>query len=393
MAAPNGDYLDASFPPNDDDPPIREYIPHRESRTRRIRRRLTAQELFMVLFLEAKALETTLTEATLKETLTWASAHLGKVPELLGLGGKLLGKAAALALRQRSGLQGCLDGHQSLVLADSGSERNIMREDYARRRGYTIDNSPQTRTKVKLPQNGKYLHIIGRTTASWAFEENRSQVYRLDFDVVSNCVHDLIIGNQFLDQTKTLTEYKHRLVAMPPRFPGRNRLSINSIGASHQTLPMLVRGDWGGEIRADCLPDTGAEGEVISEAFVRKNKLRLEHSDTTFEFADGTTDDSLGRVYLDMSFENEPDKRISTYFEVMRGSQYDIILSHQFVFQHRIFSDKVHSFVNVIGKLGLNVISFLRGWKKDTGTVYEASLIVRWLTRTQTQRFCRHGTS
>jgi len=156
---------------------------------------------------------------------------------------------------------------------------------------------------------------------------------------------------------------------------------------------MIARTDWGDEFRANCLPDTGAEGEVISEAFVRRNKLRLEHSDTTFEFADGTTDDSLGRVYLDMSFENEPDKHISTYFEVMRNSQYDIILSHQFVFQHRIFSDKVHSFVNAVGQLGLNVISFLQGWKKDAGTVCEVSLIVRWLTRTQTQRFCRHGTS
>ncbi|KAF8247931.1 hypothetical protein K440DRAFT_643380 [Wilcoxina mikolae CBS 423.85] len=121
-----------------------------------------------------------------------------------------------LTQRSSSGLRWWIHGCYDLVFADNGSERNIVRKDYALRRGIVIDMSPQACTKVPLPQKGKFLFIIGKATlVSWDFEDNPSQVYHLDFDVVSNCVHDVIIGNQFLSQMGTLTDYNYRLVAMP----------------------------------------------------------------------------------------------------------------------------------------------------------------------------------
>ncbi|KAF8534926.1 hypothetical protein BDD12DRAFT_379615 [Trichophaea hybrida] len=296
----------------------------------------------------------------------YTSLFRGLVSGALRHGGKFVGKAAALATRQSSGIRGLIDGHvKSLVFADNGSDRNIMKQDYTQRHGIVIDKSPQARAKVPLPQKGKYLHIIGRTTVSWTFDDNPYQIYRLKFDVVSSCAHDVIVGKQFLDQTKSLTDNNHRLIAMPPRPPGSNLVSIKSIGESHDKITMLVSGKRGRKFRAHCLPDIGAEGEVISEEFAKRHKFKLEHSDTIFEFADGTTDDSLGCVRLDMFFEDAPEKQISRYLEVMRDGQHDIILSHQFVFEHNLFSRKLLGLISVTGRLGLNAIAFLRKWRQD----------------------------
>ncbi|KAF8247930.1 hypothetical protein K440DRAFT_643379 [Wilcoxina mikolae CBS 423.85] len=73
-----------------------------------------------------------------------------------------------------------------------------------------------------------------------------------------------------------------------------------------------------------------------------------------------------------MYFENASEQCIPTYLEVMPGGNHNIILNHQFVFQHRVLSPmgestQVHRLIRTAGQLGLNAIAFLQGRKKDTG--------------------------
>jgi hypothetical protein len=282
----------------------------------------------------------------------------GFVPGMLGLAGKLLGKTH----HQSSGLQGRLNGHTAFALADSASWANVMTEAYASKNNFLIDRSPQNIKDVPMATGS--LRIIGKVTVKWTFEDEPDQAYIIDFDVALKSVYDIILGNPFLQKTKSLDEYKYRLVQMPQCQPGGNILCINNIGDLYQKLPMMARVPGRSrKFRMQGLPDTGAEGEVMSEAYARKNNLKLLRSDTKFLLPDGTLVDSIGRVCLFLSFEDEPGNPIPTYFEVMRDCRHEVILGHNFVFEHRIFSDNMHRLVNIIGQIGLNLIIFFEKQK------------------------------
>jgi len=211
---------------------------------------------------------------------------------------------------------------------------------------------------------GKSFPIIGKATVKWKFEDKPHHAYIIDFDVVSNCVHDFILGKPFLKKTKCLSKYASQLVEMPPCLPGRNVLPINNIREVHQNLTVLARTPGRSCIfRMQSLPDTGSGGETMSEAYARKNNLGLEASDTKFLLPDRTLVDSVGRVRLDLSFEDEPRNRIHTFFEVMGDCHYEVIFGHNFIFRHHIFLENVHRLVNSIGRICLNAIIFLRKQK------------------------------
>jgi len=290
----------------------------------------------------------------------------GSVPGMLGLAGKLLGKTH----HQSSGLQGRLNGHSALALADSASWANVMTEAYASKNNFLIDSSPQNVKDVPMATGS--LRIIGKVTVEWTFEDEPDQAYIIDFDVALKSVYDIILGYPFLQKTKSLNEYKHKLVPMPQCRPRGNILCINNIGDLYQKLPMMARAPGRSrKFRMQGLPDTGAEGEVMSEAYARKNNLKLLRSDTKFLLPDGTLVDSIGRVCLFLSFDDKPGNPIPTYFEVMRDCRHEVILGHNFVFEHRIFSDNVHRLVNIIGQIGLNLIIFFRK-RKNAGMSSES---------------------
>jgi len=314
------------------------------------------------------------------------ASNLGK--PRMGLAGKPPGEAGY----QRSELLGSLDGHPVRALADSGSCSNIMSEDYASRNNLLIDRR-QKNIKVLPMVTGKPLLTIGSVKVVWEFQDEPDRTYTIYFDVASKFFRDILLGKSFLQETKSLNECSYRLVPTQPHPPASNTLSINNIGESHQTLPMVagLPGQSLG-LPVKSLPDTGSEGDVMSLEFALKNNLELEASDTKFLLPDGTIEDSMGCVRLDLSFVGEPENRISTYFEVMRDCRHEIILGHDFVLKHHIFSDNVHRLIDTIGQIGLNSIILLRTRKftflrrrKYAGMCSEP-LIASQLTQFQIQR-------
>jgi hypothetical protein len=263
--------------------------------------------------------------------------------------------------RKRSGIRGRLNNYPVLAFADNGSEFNIITEKYASEHGFSIDRSPEHIRAIPMA-TGKLFHFIGRVTVDFAFEDEPDVTRSVDFYVVIKCLHDVTLGDHFLRETKTLDVYPHRLVEMPP-LTGSKILPIYNIGSPHRKLPLLVRSSRSGQkFSMDALPDMGAEGEVISEDYARKKRLKLQPSDTIFMLPDGTMIESRGRVQLDLSFVDEPTRRIRTSFEVMRGCRHEAILSHGFVFAHRLFSENIHRLVDTIGHLGLNGVTILKRW-------------------------------
>jgi hypothetical protein len=169
--------------------------------------------------------------------------------------------------------------------------------------------------------------------------------YVVEFNVVSKLVHRLVFGNPFLQETELLKEkFKHRLVSMPKLF-NRCMAPVNKIGTLRHRIPMLANsGVRTMEIRA--LPDTGAGGNFLSDSFVCRKGLQLEKSDIFFLFPDGTMERSLGHTRLFLSFIDNPGEGSYVDFEVMEGCQEEAILGHDFIFENRIYSDKMHMMVD-----------------------------------------------
>lgn len=272
------------------------------------------------------------------------------------------------SLRKSTGLQGLLNGQDAAIFADNGSEINIITEQFAAQYKILIDRSSKHRRRIPLA-NGKFFHIIGKATAIWAFKDDPTKRYEIEFEVALKCIHGAILGNEFLNQTESLKKkLEHRLVDMGQRYLKPVYLSICNIGTPHKRLPLLVRGkNRARAIRMQALPDIGAEGNILSEALARRNGFRFEKTDTEFMFPDGTIERSLGRVRLEFSFEGSPAlKSISALFEVMRDSQHEAILGHDFVFDHGIYEDNnAYRLVDVVSHFGLNLVKLVTGNKPE----------------------------
>ncbi|KAF8242177.1 hypothetical protein K440DRAFT_639419 [Wilcoxina mikolae CBS 423.85] len=249
-----------------------------------------------------------------------------------------------------------LNGIASVIFADSGSESNFMTISYVTQNNISINKSPEYHRTLPFA-NGKFFRVIGKATAKWMFHDDPTP-RDVDFEVVTKCIHSVMFGNPFLQKTKSfLQKYKHRLVDMG-RSLKKNIRYVNSIGSVTQYLPVLATGK-NHTMRLEALPDTGAEGNVISELCFRRSGLRLEQSEVAFMFPDGSIEESLGRVRLRVSFEDEPIKSTYTYVEVMRGCQQDAILGHDFVFDNKVYSDNMHRLVETAAEIGLNLVIFV----------------------------------
>ncbi|KAF8541276.1 hypothetical protein BDD12DRAFT_829956 [Trichophaea hybrida] len=256
---------------------------------------------------------------------------------------------------RKSGFQGTLNGISALILTDSGSEINLITQKRALQHRLSIDKSKKYTRKVRLA-NGGFLKIIGRATAEWGFEDSSGFIHHITFDVVAQCTNDIIVGHNFLQETCSFEERnKHRFIEIPRCMTG-NQLFINSIGVSHHRLPILARASEHRRIQVDAIPDTGAEGNIISAAYVRKHRLRVYKTNKIFIFPDGTMQDSLGRVKLDVSFGNNPMQPVTTYFEVMRQCVHGAILGHDFVFDNNVYADNAPCLVETTGDFEFNLV-------------------------------------
>ncbi|KAF8253797.1 calcium ATPase [Wilcoxina mikolae CBS 423.85] len=113
----------------------------------------------------------------------------------------------AVGLPRKSGFRGMLNGINALMLADSGSEINLITQKLALQHHLSIDKSNKYIRKVRLA-NGGFLQIIGRATAEWSFEDSSGFIHHITFDVAAQCTNDIIVGHNFLQETCSFEEYE-----------------------------------------------------------------------------------------------------------------------------------------------------------------------------------------
>ncbi|KAF8541763.1 hypothetical protein BDD12DRAFT_878042 [Trichophaea hybrida] len=140
---------------------------------------------------------------------------------------------------------------------------------------------------------------------------------------------------------------------------GKHILSVSNIGTIHLQLPVIAYGKHQSML-ISALPDTGAEGNIISEERFRRSRLILEPTNTAFMFPDETVERSLCRVRMRLSFEHNSAERICAFFDVMRRCQHDMILGHDIVFENDVYEDDMTRLVDTAAEMGINLVIFIK---------------------------------
>jgi hypothetical protein len=194
--------------------------------------------------------------------------------------------------------------------ADTGCEINCISYDYATKLGAKIIRKRCTFT---LPIVGCKIHCLGQATLTVTFLEEPRSVQRCTFWVFSALVCSVLVGRQFLEETRTLIEHASRL---KPFNSEQNRNPLfRSIGHPQEYIQC-----WLNAHPLKSLADTGAEVNLISASFLR-TLTRDGHVDTTIDyddrteitFADGSRVQVAGRVDLTIRFSKPTQTRPLIY--------------------------------------------------------------------------------
>ncbi len=257
-------------------------------------------------------------------------------------------------------VRGTLDGVPVRALPDWGSTVNAVSQSFARRHKLRIDT---TQTSLLPLLGGNVAESIGRVVGLFKFKGEK-EVYRREFQVLRKSVHDVILGREFLDETKTLTKHDRRIIhTVRPCIRRGKRLFLMD-DAPKERIRCAVGG-----AAASAFPDTGSDLMLVSGDFARRNGFKIHRGKrykTEIELIDGSTIRTDGMVLnVELQFDVPPPSshelnydqyhgflsglssltgrgtKTTTFMcdlHVVEDLPCDIILSNEFIFQNKVFS-------------------------------------------------------
>jgi hypothetical protein len=214
-----------------------------------------------------------------------------------------------------------------------------MKESIARSGGFEINR--KKRQKIRIG-SGKMVQTIGTAYADFRFE-GETAVYQLEFGIIPNCIHDIILGQPFLNSSATLSSIRNfnrritqRTIAAPA-ISGHRLLYLGG-SSGPQFEGMIMNQPCKG------LADTGAKVAVMtaSEARHRGLFVSTKSSDrSSLVFADNSRMNTVGTVYnVPWQFGRGPDRsrEYALDFHILKTAPHDIILPEHLLYDTRAFS-------------------------------------------------------
>lgn len=179
-----------------------------------------------------------------------------------------------------------LKGNDVLAFPDTGAAANFISLKYVRSRGLSINLEDRRRVKTAA---GSLVSILGTVRLPFSFEGEQKSHW-LEFNVLRNAVHDVVLGSPFLKLTETMTRHVHRI-----KQKLREACSPRMCFLGSQ---QYVRG-WVNGTHVDAMPDTGAHVSVMSASFAQEHGFVVNTAEThrkELEFADGSMATTMGVV-------------------------------------------------------------------------------------------------
>jgi hypothetical protein len=251
-----------------------------------------------------------------------------------------------------------------LACADTGADVNIISHDVARTLGYSEYEVLPEKKEFALA-NGKLVEAIGRieSPCSFGVETHSLVTMTCAFYVLLKTVTPIIMGQSFLEQTKTMTEHRDRLVRVPT--PAFQALSVCSVDNPRRLLSCEVD-------RRETLatPDSGSEIDLVSPSFAAERGLTVHPGEETIQLADGSKAITSGYVHVDIAVTSINASRpghhhksnITVDLFLLNNLNHDLIVSEDSLEELKVFTDHQSALIPApqsSGPLGINRIRHL----------------------------------
>lgn len=279
-----------------------------------------------------------------------------------------------------------------LACADTGADVNIISHDVARTLGYSEYEVLPEKKEFALA-NGKLIEAIGRieSPCSFGVETNSLVTMTCAFYVLLKTVTPIIMGQSFLEQTKTMTEHRDRLVRVPT--PAFQALSVCSVDNPRRLLSCEVD-------RRETLatPDSGSEIDLISPSFAAERGLTVHPGEETIQLADGSKAVTSGYVHVDIAVTSinawrpgqHRKSNITVDLFLLENLNHDLIVSEDSLEDLKVFTHHQLALVPApsnSGPLGINrirhlgavdrIISWIKRKIKGSGSDDDSTYISR----------------
>ena len=175
----------------------------------------------------------------------------------------------------------------------------------------------------------------------WAFAENPTEMLDIICHVLPTCLFDLILGQDFLRATETLSIHRRRFTECSFKIVGSMHLSY--VDGCSQYFRGMLAGDM-----ALAIPDTGADVNVMSLGYALRLGFLVNRESRNrgyLIFADGTSQYTVGQVDTTWTFETS--EKVPVTFEVLEGCSADVILGEELLWDYNVFEKHIDSLVDL----------------------------------------------
>ena len=260
-----------------------------------------------------------------------------------------------------------------ITCPDTGSDVNIIPESTARRFGYTTSDFNPCEVSLRLPR-GRLVEPIGELKIGFWFGtllEPNGELETTSFYVLPGA-STIFIGVAVLDETKTMTKHRNRLIKVP-----RANLGISSVcSVGKPRFQVVCDIDHGPTV---ALADTGSDIDLISPEFAQDRNFEIHPAEHVIELADGSHVVSYGFVRTTVSIGTHFDSTcaplskasISVDCFVLEDLGQDFILGEQSLDQLHVFTENQHvlllaSDVNAVMELNrVHILGKTINWIKE----------------------------
>lgn len=249
-----------------------------------------------------------------------------------------------------------------LACADTGAEVNIISDDLAKALGYTQYTQLQDKKEFALA-NGKIVEALGQieSICSFGVETQVTVTMTCMFYVLLKVATPVIMGMGFLEETKTMSEHRERLVQVPrPAFQALSVCSVNrprkllACELDHQTVLGI--------------PDSGSEIDLISRNYAVQRGFQIYDGEEMIEMADGSIAMTSGMVNAELAIQPSVSSTGSSWKKtipmielfLLDGMMHDLIVGDDSLVELEVFRNNSHALIPVPEIAGLSQINRIR---------------------------------
>ena len=225
-----------------------------------------------------------------------------------------------------------LNGSVFVSRPDSGSEQNIISVDIVNQLGTAVNSREEHQREFRLG-NGKVIKALGRVTLDCSFAIGPHAQLSCSFYVFQFLITPLIMGMSFLDETETLSKYRHRL--RPRSSVPRGIFQLCSINNPRRRLCCFAEGH---PTLANA--DTGSEVDLISLDFARRREFFMTPASESWskvQFADGEISPLEGKVTLCIHLGSSKATKLDMEFYVLKNLTCDMLFGEEILYDTDAF--------------------------------------------------------